>query len=130
MLKRLFAVLFGTSDVRLPAVASEWLEGGLYVTAQDIGRFVPIKILKVDDHGVHVRTYSNVYPAPPDRIDEAALYMAGLDRREDEPLGMGHLPLSNESFSGWQARFIQQSSVSTEELEGYQVWLEAEGGYF
>jgi len=100
------------------------------VTPQENGRFVPLKILKVDDHGVHIRIYSNVYPAPPSHIDESTLYMAGVDKREEEPLGMGHLPVSNQSFSGWEATFVQQSSVNTEELEGYQMWLEAEGGYF
>ena len=130
MLKRLFAVLFGTAVATSSAVAGQWLEGGLYVTAQESGGFVPLKILKVDDHGVHVRIYSNVYPEPPAHIDESTLYMAGVDKREDEPLGMGHLPVSNETFSGWGASFVQQSSVSVEELEGYQMWQEAEGGYF
>ncbi|MBX3690622.1 hypothetical protein [Dokdonella sp.] len=130
MLKRLFAVLFGSAVATSPVAAGQWLEGGLYVTPQENGRFVPLKILKVDDHGVHIRIYSNVYPAPPSHIDESTLYMAGVDKREEEPLGMGHLPVSNQSFSGWEATFVQQSSVNTEELEGYQMWLEAEGGYF
>lgn len=84
----------------------------------------------MDNHGVHVRIYSNVYPTPPAQIDESTLYMAGLDKREDEPLGMGHLPIFNETFSSWGAEFVQQSSVAAEELEGYQMWLEVEGGYF
>jgi hypothetical protein len=130
LLKRIFAILFGTVISALPAVAGQWTEGGLYVTAQENGSFIPLKILKVDNHGVHVRIYSNVYPILPARIDESVLYMAGLNKREDEPLGMGHLPISKESFAGWGARFVQQSSVTTEELEGYQMWLEAGGGYF
>lgn len=130
MFKRLFAVLFGTAVATSPAAASQWLEGGLYVTPQENGSFVPLKILRVDNHGVHVRIYSNVYPTPPAHIDESTLYMAGVDKREDEPMGMGHLPISSETFSDWGAEFVQQSSVVAEELEGYQMWLEAEGGYF
>ena len=130
MLKRLLAVLFGTAVATSPAVAGQWIEGGLYVTPQENGNFVPLKILKVDSYGVHVRIYSNVYPTPPALIDETTLYMAGVDKREEEPLGMGHLPISSESFSGWDAKFVQKSSVAAEELDGYQMWLEAEGGYF
>ena len=130
MLKRLLTVLFGTAVVATPVAAGQWLEGGLYVTAREEGGFVPLKILKLDDHGVHVRVYSNVYPAPPEAIDESTLYMAGADRRDGEPLGMGHLPISTASFSGWEAQFVQPSSVAAEEREGYELWLEAEGGYF
>jgi hypothetical protein len=130
MLKRLFAVLFGTAVAASPAAAGQWIEGGLYVAPRENGNFIPLKILKVDDHGVHVCIYSNVYPAAPVHIDESALYMAGVDKREDEPLGMGHLPISHEAFAGWGAKFVQQSSVAAQELEGYGMWLEAEGGYF
>ena len=37
-------------------------------------------------------------------------------------------PLVVATDSG--ARFVQQSTVSEDELEGYEMWLEAEGGYF
>lgn len=130
MLKRLLTFLFGTAVAASPVAAGQWLEGGLYVTERENGSFVPLKILKLDDHGVHVRVYSNVYPEPPKAIDESSLYMAGADRPDGEPLGMGHLPISKASFSGWKAHFVQQSSVTAEELEGYEIWREAEGGYF
>ncbi|WP_369977988.1 hypothetical protein [Xanthomonas bundabergensis] len=130
MLERLRARLFGKPVAASPADAGQWQEGGLYVTEQENGRFVPLKILKVDAHGVHVRVYSNVYPQPPASIDESTLYMAGVDRPDDVPMGMGHLPISTASFSGWEARFVQPSSVTAEELEGYDMWREAEGGYF
>jgi hypothetical protein len=130
MLKKFLSVLFGTAIAASSAAADRWVEGGLYVTEQEPGRFVPLKVLKVDERGVHVRVYSNVFRAPPKTIDESTLYMAGVDRRDDEPLGMGHLPISKASFSGWNARFVQQSSVTAEELEGYDMWRDAEGGYF
>lgn len=130
MLGRLLAVLFGTAVVTSAVATGQWLEGGLYIVPHESGNFVPLKVLKVDSQGVHVRIYSNVYAAAPAHIDEATLYMAGVDKREDEPLGMGHLPVSNETFAGWDVEFVQQSSVSTEELDGYQMWLDAEGGYF
>jgi hypothetical protein len=130
MLKRLFTVLFGASAVVSLATNKQPSEGGLYVSLHKNGKFSPFKILKLDKHGVHLQTYSNVYPTVPSSIDESTLYMAGIDKREDEPLGMGHLPISKDSFSSWGAVFVQQSSVVDEELEGYQIWLEVEGGYF
>ncbi len=130
MFEKLFSMLSGgASSASRPAPAA-WVEGALYVTPQDNGGFAPLKLLKVDEHGIHVRTYSNVYPAIPAAIDEATLYMAGMDRAAGEPLGMGHLPVSRQSFVSWGAVFVQQSSVAEAELEGYQMWLEAEGGYF
>lgn len=130
MFRRFLASIFGETKIASPVVADEWLEGGLYVAAQENGTYVPLKILRLDTNGVHVRVYSNVLPNVPASIDEPMLYMAGIDKRENEPLGMGHLPISSESFSSWGAIFVQRSSVSPEELEGYEMWLEADGGYF
>jgi hypothetical protein len=126
MIKKLLAVLFGAAGT----AGEQWIEGGLYVAPHSSGNFAPLKILKVDERGVHIRIYSNVYPAPPAHIEESSLYMAGVDKLEAEPLGVGHMPISNETFSGWGATLVQQSSVVAEELEGYEAWLEAEGGYF
>jgi hypothetical protein len=112
-----------------PSKQAELMEGGLYYT-QKGGSYSVLKILKVDDWGVHVRLYSNQFDAPPSKVDESVLYMAGVDHKPTETLGMGHLPLSKKSFDGWNATFFQQSTVKDEELEGYKTWLEAKGGYF
>ena len=104
--------------------------GGLYHVRNEDGTFSVLKILKLDDNGVHICQYSNQYPAPPSAVDESTLYMVGVDRKPEEKLGMGHLPISKKSFAGWNASFFQQSSISEDELEGYKVWLEAKGGYF
>ena len=107
-----------------------WVEGGLYAAPQDDGTFAVLKVLKLDDGGVHVRLYSNRFSARPASLDEKALFMAGMNREAGESLGMGHAPLSTRTFSSWNAVFIQQSSVSDEELDGYRMWQEAKGGYF
>ena len=118
----LLASLFGCARPK-------WVEGGLYYTRDNDGYHV-LKILKVDDHGFHVRLYSNQFPEPPKKIDESTLYMAGVDHKPNERLGMGHCPVSKKSFLSWGAAFVQQSTVSAEELEGYKMWLDAKGGYF
>ena len=119
----LLSFLFGCSrsDIR---------EGGLYCTPAEQGGYSILKILKIDEAGVHIRAYSNHYAIPPKKIDEAALYMVGVDRKPEETLGLGHVPISKKSFSQWKIKFVQQSSVREEELEGFNMWLEAEAGYF
>lgn len=109
---------------------SKLVEGGLYYIQNQNGSYSVLKILKVDDGGVHVRLYSNQFSTPPTKVDESRLYMAGVDRKPDETLGMGHAPISKRSFAGWKAVFFQESVVKDDELEEYKMWLDAKGGYF
>ena len=108
----------------------DWVEGGVYSTPNEDGTYSVLKILKLDEGGVHVRLYSNVYPHHPTELDLSELYMAGMDRGPKERLGMGHVPFSRESFAAWGASHILTASVTEEELEGYYIWEEAEAGYF
>jgi hypothetical protein len=105
-------------------------EGGLCYFPNENGTYSVLKILKLDDQGVHVRIYSNQFSSPPNKIDESTLFTAGIDRKPNETLGMGHLPLSKKSFEGWKAILFQQSTVKEDELDGYKMWDEAKGGYF
>ena len=109
---------------------SGWKEGGLYSVEGEKGGYSVVKILKLDASGVHIRAYSNRFPQRPTDVDVSKLYMAGIDRKPDEELGMGHLPLGRESFSGWNPKFIKVVPVDASELEGYKMWEEAQGGYF
>jgi tetratricopeptide (TPR) repeat protein len=99
--------------------------GGLYYTRNENDTFSVLKILKADEQVVHIRQYSNQYPFPPTSIDESTLYMAGMDRKPEETLEAGHLPISKKSFAVWNAVFFQQSTVSEDELDGYKMWLKA-----
>jgi hypothetical protein len=119
----LLSILFGCSHSKLA-------EGGLYYLQNENGSCSVLKVLKLDDQGVHVRRYSNQFPSPPTGVDESTLYMVGVDHKPNETVGMGHAPLSRKSFQAWKATFFQQSSVKEDELEGYKMWLEANGGYF
>ena len=121
----LLSLFFGCSQA-----GSKLAEGGLYYTKNDNGSYSVLKILKLDDRGVHLRLYSNQFPTPPSKVDESTLYMVGVDRKPNETLGMGHAPISRQSFAGWKAVFFQQSTVKADELEGYKMWLDAKGGYF
>ncbi|HVZ18262.1 MAG TPA: hypothetical protein VG897_14165 [Terriglobales bacterium] len=125
-----FLLAMGLLTFLLGCSRHQLVEGGLYYTSGENGGFSLLKILKLDGGGVHVRLYSNHFVAPPTKVDESTLYMAGMDRKPGEQLGMGHAPISKRSFAAWKAVFIQQSTVKEVELEGYKMWLEAKGGYF
>lgn len=128
---RKFPLLAPIAFLWLTACAqSGWKEGGLYSVEGEKGGYSIVKILKLDIVGVHIRTYSNRFPQRPTDVDVSKLYMAGIDRKPDEELGMGHLPLSRESFSGWKPELIKVVPVVPDELEGYKMWEEAKGGYF
>lgn len=128
MFTKMLQSIFNSAESSANATHSG--EGGLFVTQQEDGSYQPLKILKIDEHGVHLRLYSNLFASLPQQIDESALFLGGIGRKEGEPLGMGHIPVSTESFEAWNAHFIQQSTVSPAELDGYECWKEAEGGYF
>ena len=107
-----------------------WVEGGLYSTRNEDGTFAIVKILKLEDEGVHIRAYSNQFDSEPEAIDETTLYLAGMDHGPDEQLGMGHLPLLKASFGSWAPRYIKTVPVEDAELEGYRMWKDAGGGFF
>ena len=115
---------------RRPEPLPPLAEGGLYYLPEENGTYKVLKVLKLDEGGVHVRLYSNVFASPPTRLDEASLYMAGTDRQPNEPIGMGHMPISHRSFTTWNAVYFQPSHVTEDELDGYRMWAEAKGGYF
>ncbi|HEY7053019.1 MAG TPA: hypothetical protein VH496_12935 [Mycobacterium sp.] len=107
-----------------------WQRGALYRLANEDGSFAIVKVLEVDDVGVHIRRYSNRFERAPERIDESTLSMKAFDEQGEDDFGIGHLPVSAETFSRWGAEFVQQSAVRPDELTGYASWREAGGGYF
>jgi hypothetical protein len=123
ILAALFAFACRTSE-------PTYVEGGLYSVPHENGKYIVVKILKVDAGGVHVRSYSNLFDQRPRDVDESKLYMADIDHKSSEALGMGHLPVAKESFRQWDAQLIKVVRVRDDELEGYRMWLDAKGGYF
>ena len=108
-----------------------YVEGGLYASPREKGGYNIIKILKKEKDGYHVRTYSNVYSKVPKSINPDDLFMVGMDKgNETQDPGMGHLPIGKQSFETWSLTFIQKVNVEQKELEGYDMWKEANGGYF
>jgi hypothetical protein len=105
-------------------------DGGLYYFKNPNGSYSVLKILKSEGGGVHVRVYSNQFDSPPTKVDESTLFMAGLNHKENETLGIADVPLKWRAFENYKATLFQQSTVSPQELEGYNTWKKAGGDYF
>jgi len=108
------------------------IEGGLYAKLNnDESGYNIIKILKIDQYGYHIRIFSNRFLSIPEHIIFDNLFMVGFDDKgTDQELGMGHVPVLKENFEKWTLCFIQHDPVRSEELEGYFLWQESQGGYF
>src|SRR6185369_1553087 len=99
-------------------------ERGMLVSVADGEGFAIMKVLAVDDGGVHARLYAQRFAARP---AHAELLKLSTDRvGEGQPFSIGHMPLSHTSFNNWQPQVVALAvEVSEEELEGYRMWEEA-----
>jgi hypothetical protein len=86
-----------------------------------------VKILVLDPDVVHLRMYKEVFPWRLNSVDPSTLTLGKLG---DEKFGIGHLPMSPETFNSWEPVLLSQQSISEEELEGYKLWKQANGGVF
>ena len=102
--------------------------GGLYSIDEGKGGYRIAKILALDDKGTHIRFYKNSFATRPDQINPATLEIGTI--HDTDGFGMGHLPLLKDNFQSWNPIFIKQTTIEKEELEGYEMWKEAGGGYF
>src|ERR1051325_7861191 len=78
-------------------------DGGLYYFKNENGSYSVLKILKTESGGVHVKVYSNQFDSPPTKVEENTLFMAGINHKPTETLGMADVPLSAKSFENYKA---------------------------
>jgi hypothetical protein len=86
-------------------------------------RFRVAKILRTDDRAVHVRLYAETFWTRPVAVRPEDLTLGRVD---DDVHGIGHVPLAREEFERWEPVVIEHGTVEPEELEGYELWAEAE----
>jgi hypothetical protein len=103
----------------------EWIVGGLY-SVRAKNDFNIVKVLAVDEVAVHVRVYKQCYDSRPNVVDPSTLTLGTI--YDEDGFGMGHLPLSQRELTSWEPAFLCQSTVIPEELEGYRLWREHNGG--
>jgi hypothetical protein len=104
---------------------SELFEGGYY-SIIDGDEFGIARVLKIDPEIVHVRIYKQHFSQRPRAIDPAKLTLGTID--DDGGFGMGHLPLRTPTFAEREPVFITYLPVDEDELQGYNVWKDANGG--
>lgn len=100
--------------------------GGLY-SVWTGGAFRAVKLLSVDDRGIHLRIYANTFPERPEKIDPASLTM---ESGPGGPSSVGHVPMIRAAFLAMGPGLMATAGVTDDELEGYKIWEEARGGYF
>ena len=102
-----------------------YVQGGVYSIKSETG-FGVVKIIAVDGEAVHVRLYKNKLSSRPDKIDPDTLKLGTI--HDPDGFGVGHLPLSPREFSSWSPVFVQGSTVSKDEMIGYEEWKKSRGG--
>jgi hypothetical protein len=103
-------------------------EGVFYQIEWGDGTYGNVKVLKVDDTGVHFRLYPNTYPVPVVGLSPDA--MKAVAYPHDHRPTIHHLPATRALFESWRpVRWVAQV-VKPEELDGYETWLKAKGSYF
>ena len=102
--------------------------GEIYSIAYDDNSYAIAKVLATDGGGVHVRIYSNRYPEAPRSIDVSTLRLGSI--HDTGAPGLGHAPLTRRTFAGYHPVLLQFQNIEPDELQGYEYWKEAGGGYF
>jgi hypothetical protein len=105
-------------------------EGGIYQYKNSNGTYSVLKVLKTESGGVHVRLYSNQFDSPPTKIDESKLFLLGREAKADEMIGQADSPWTKGTFSSRNPVFVQESTVSAQELESYNEWAKGNHTYF
>jgi hypothetical protein len=100
--------------------------GGIYSFYSGENKYGVAKILALDSSAVHVALYKNKFDSRPESVDVTTLTFGTI--HDTDGFGMGHLPLTYQTFKNWHPVFIQQATVSEEDLEGYNYWKEHHGG--
>ncbi|MEX1171665.1 MAG: SRPBCC family protein [Chloroflexota bacterium] len=92
--------------------------------------YAAAKMLRADRSGVHLCIYADRWVVPPDHIDPWALAFGTTETLASGILALGHIPLSHKAYARMQPKFDRLAMLGSRELEGYQEWREAQGGYF
>jgi hypothetical protein len=95
------------------------------------------KVLKSELMRVHVALYGPWSTTRQDvirpwelRVRPPAMASEAIAAKPDFEAGVGHLPLARSSLSALDPRFAGLTTLTSDELDGYQIWREADGGTF
>ncbi len=130
-MKTIWVVLSVLALIGLSACArrtsTQLAAGGIYSIRSGAGDFGVAKVLVLDGETIHIRLYKNRFPARPGSIDQSVLTL-GTIHDTDGKFGIGHLPIRTVEFKAWQPKLLVMTTVSTNELDGYEEWKQGGGG--
>ncbi len=101
----------------------------LTVLAED-GQFGVMKVLVVDDHGIHVRLFTERFKERPQLSELHGLTVMPAFPEHTYQFSFGHMPFTFSSFTSWEPQVLGFEPVSEEELAGYRLWQKENGDYF
>jgi hypothetical protein len=116
-----------TNDYEFAVIVPSYSPGDLYSVKDEHG-FKIVKVLVNEQDVLHIRIYKNLFRERPEHADQIKLILGSIE--DPHGFGIGHMPISKSEFSSWQPEFIAHSKVTPEELEGYQLWKQSNGGVF
>lgn len=91
------------------------IEGGVYATRASRFRWQFLRVLKLTEGAVHVRTYKRRF------------WRTSTPRAFNRDDWSGrHMPIATESGSQWDVVYLGTLPVEEEELEGFRIWDEDE----
>jgi hypothetical protein len=127
------SMLYNSSDQEEESKAVE--PGQYYWFECSRGGYKVLKVLVVEEYGVHVCYYNNIFEEPPTEDAIESLYFgkkgkifSALFSREGNRAATGskHLPLIWENWEYWKPSFLADGEVEPDELEAYEEWQEGD----
>ena len=115
------------SVYQFAVIAPRYSPGDLYSVKDEHG-FKIVKVLADEQNIVHIRIYKNLFAERPVEVDQTKLSLGNV--RDPDGFGIGHMPISRSEFTSWQPELIAHSTITREELEGYELWKQSNGGVF
>ena len=101
-------------------MAEPILVGGLYASRDSDGRYRIVKVLLLDEHAVHLRSYAERFTELPSKVRSTDLSLGSLG--SEGGFGIGHFPLAREAFEREPGKLVGREGVVDEELDGYRIW--------
>lgn len=108
--------------------------GGIYSIYSSGGVFKIVKVLVVDPGGIHLRLYKNKFEERPEHINPQELVLGRVFNEDNsfnsDEFSLGHAAFFLDAFLQSNPILLMVVPVMEDELDGYRMWEDAQGGYF
>ena len=94
--------------------------GGLYAVSDGGGAHRVVKVVAVDNAGVHVRLFKNAWKERPAKVDPASLTLGSI--LDADGFGLAHLAVAERDFEASKPSFLSRETLNPDELAAYAKW--------